>query len=42
MYRCITGDHYIVVFGNHLKEICMLMKMLDVQVLTPTKDMPRS
>lgn len=33
--RCVTGDHYIVVYGDRLKEACMLMDMLDINVLVP-------
>jgi len=35
VYRCVTGDHYIVVCGNYLKEVCMLMDMLGIDVLVP-------
>jgi len=40
VYRCVTGDHYVVALGNHLKEMSMLMAMLDVRVLTPTRNRP--
>lgn len=40
VYRCVTGDHYVVVCGNHLRELCMLMDMLGVDVLTPTQRTP--
>jgi len=40
VYRCVTGDHYIVVCGDHFKEICILMDMLGVNVLTPTQKIP--
>lgn len=35
MHRCLTGDHYAVVYGNHLEQVSLLMKMLGVAVLTP-------
>ena len=35
VHRCLTGDHYIVVCGNHLKEVSLLAHMLDIGVLTP-------
>jgi len=37
VHRCVTGDHYVVVYGDHLKELCMLMDMLAINVLTPTQ-----
>ena len=40
VYRCVTGDHYIVVLGDHLKEMCILMHLLGVDVLTPSRAIP--
>jgi L-fucose isomerase-like protein len=40
VYRCVTGDHYIVAHGDHLKEACMLMDMLGVNVLVPGGKIP--
>ena len=33
--RWVTGDHYIVAYGDHLKEACMLMDMVGIDVLVP-------
>jgi L-fucose isomerase-like protein len=38
--RCVTGDHYIVAYGDHLKEACMLMDMLGINVLVPGGKIP--
>jgi len=35
IHRCLVGDHHIVVYGDHLKEMTMLARMLDINVLTP-------
>jgi len=35
VHRCLTGDHYIVVCGDHLREVSLLAQMLDINVLTP-------
>ncbi|MFC1716357.1 hypothetical protein ACFL6S_21980 [Candidatus Poribacteria bacterium] len=35
IHRCLTGDHYIVVYGDHLKEMAMLGKLLGIGILTP-------
>ena len=35
VHRCLTGDHYAVVHGNHFKEVSLLARMLGVGVLTP-------
>jgi len=40
VYRCVTGDHYVVVLGDHLKEMSILMQMLGVNVLTPSGAIP--
>ena len=40
VYRCVTGDHYIVASGDHLKAACMLMDMLDINVLVPGNSAP--
>ena len=35
VHRCLTGDHYIVVCGDHPREVSLLAQMLDINVLTP-------
>ena len=40
VHRCLTGDHYIVVFGDHLKTVALLADMLGMEVLTPTEGRP--
>jgi len=35
IHRCLTGDHYIVVYGDHLKEMSMLAKMFGINTLMP-------
>ena len=35
IHRCLVGDHHIVVYGNHLKEMTLLAGMLGINVLTP-------
>ncbi|MFC1712406.1 hypothetical protein ACFL6S_01990 [Candidatus Poribacteria bacterium] len=35
IHRCMTGDHYIVVYGNHLKEVAMLAGMFGISTLIP-------
>ena len=37
MDRCIVGDHYAVVHGNHLREVSLLARMLGIGVLTPSQ-----
>ena len=35
VHRCLTGDHYIVVYGDRLREVSLLAQILDINVLTP-------
>jgi len=35
MYRCLTGDHYIVVYGHHLEVIALVAHRLGIEILTP-------
>jgi L-fucose isomerase-like protein len=35
MQRCLVGDHYAVVYGNHAEALCDLAGMLDMGVLQP-------
>ncbi len=35
IHRCLTGDHYVIVLGNWLKEAELLADMLQIEVLTP-------
>lgn len=35
MHRCLTGDHYIVVYGDHVDTTARLCDRLGVEVLTP-------
>jgi len=38
--RCVTGDHYIVAYGDYVKEACMLMDMVGIDVLVPGGKIP--
>ena len=35
VHRCLTGDHYIVVLGDYMKEASLLARMLGVEALVP-------
>lgn len=35
MHRCLTGDHYIVAYGDHVAEVCRLCDRLGVETLIP-------
>ena len=35
MHRCLAGDHYAVVYGNHAREVRLLAEMLGLGVLEP-------
>ena len=35
MHRCLTGDHYIVAYGDHLDAIARLCERLGIEALIP-------
>jgi len=37
IHRCLTGDHYIVILGNYYKQMALLARMLDIEVLSPSR-----
>ena len=38
MKRCLVGDHYAVVYGNHAEALRQLARMMDMSVLEPFRE----
>ncbi len=36
MHRCLTGDHYIVAYGDHVEPIARLCERLEIEPLIPS------